>query len=229
MSFTSLSTSAQRNRAASLLLAAFAIAGFSSRASAQDQDDASMAPRLHLRGLVTAGGEARLEIDDNSAEDDLLVGFGGAAELEVPVLRYLSVAGGATVTAWQADIEDDDAARNVVVDVDFTPRLRAPIGDQGRVVLYLAVPIGLAINIPSSDYADAVEGIGGELSNGVGLHVGGRAGGQFFVSDRFGFVAEAGVDFRAMSHRIEGPLGGDDRFMLKMAHFTGQLGIVIAM
>ncbi len=221
---TSTSVSA---RFATVLFTALALAGVTSGASAQD--DAAMAPRLHLRGLVTAGGEARLEIDDNSAEDDLLIGFGGAAELEVPVLRYLSVAGGATVTAWQADIEDDDAARNVVIDVDFTPRLRAPIGDEGRVVLYLAVPIGLAINIPSSDYADAIDGIGGELSNGVGLHVGGRAGGQFFVTERFGFVAEAGVDFRAMSHRIEGPLGGDERFMLKMAHFTGQLGVVFAM
>lgn len=221
---TSTSVSA---RSAMVLFTALALTGVTSAASAQD--DAAMAPRLHLRGLVTAGGEARLEIDGNSAEDDLLIGFGGAAELEVPVLRYLSVAGGATVTAWQADIEDDDAARNVVIDVDFTPRLRAPIGDEGRVVLYLAVPIGLAINIPSSDYADAIEGIGGELSNGVGLHVGGRAGGQFFVTERFGFVAEAGVDFRAMSHRIEGPLGGDERFMLKMAHFTGQLGVVFAM
>jgi hypothetical protein len=224
MTMTSTSVSA---RFATVLFTALALAGVTSGASAQD--DAAMAPRLHLRGLVTAGGEARLEIDDNSAEDDLLIGFGGAAELEVPVLRYLSVAGGATVTAWQADIEDDDAARNVVIDVDFTPRLRAPIGDEGRVVLYLAVPIGLAINIPSSDYADAIDGIGGELSNGVGLHVGGRAGGQFFVTERFGFVAEAGVDFRAMSHRIEGPLGGDERFMLKMAHFTGQLGVVFAM
>ena len=83
--------------------------------------------------------------------------------------------------------------------------------------------------LASDDYADAVEGIGGELSNGVGLHVGGRLGGQVFVTRSFGFVGELGVDFRTMRHRVEGPLGGDEHFRLNMAHFTAQLGIVFAM
>lgn len=213
----------------STLIAAALCAGApTSSAQAQD-DDITMAPRLHLRGLVTAGGRARIDVDDNDAEDDLVVGFGGGAELEVPVARYVSLGGGATLTAWQADIEDDDARRNVVIDVDFTPRLRVPIGDRGRGVVYLGVPIGLAIDVPSDDYADAVEGIGGELSNGVGLHLGAHVGGQVFLTRRFGLVGDVGFDYRTMSHRIEGPLGGDERFMLSMAHFTGRFGIVLAM
>jgi hypothetical protein len=218
----------------STLLAACALSAFqgTSRVSAQDADgDITMAPRLHLRGLVTAGGQATVNLDgdDNQAEDDLVVGYGGGAEIEFPVGRYITLGGGANLTAWQADIEDDDAKRNFVIDADFTPRFRIPLGDRGRGALYLGVPVGLAINIPSDDYADAIEGLGGSLSNGVGLHVGGRVGGQVFVTERFGFVAEAGVDFRTMSHRLEGPLGGDERFMLNMVHFSGQLGILVTM
>jgi hypothetical protein len=212
------------------LLAVFCACALTSSASAQDDgDDITLAPRLHLRGLVTAGGQASLNVDDNQAEDDLVVGYGGAAEIEFPVGRYISLGAGGTLTAWQADIEDDDTKRNFVIDVDFVPRVRLPLGDRGRGVLYLGVPIGLAIDIPSDDYADAVEGIGGELSNGVGLHVGGRLGGQVFVTRSFGFVGDVGVDFRTMRHRVEGPLGGDEHFRLNMAHFTAQLGILFAL
>lgn len=201
-----------------------------SRAHAQDgDDDLALAPRLHLRGVLTGGGKVELEVDDNSADDDLVIGGGGAAEIEFPLRRYFSLGASGTFTSWQADIEDDDARRNFVIDADLVPRVRVPLGERGRSAVYVGVPVGLAIDILSDDYTDAVEGLGGELSAGVGLHLGGRLGAQLFVTDSFGFVLEGGVDFRAMSHRLEGPLGGDERFLLKQYNFNGQVGVVFAM
>lgn len=169
-------------------------------------------------------------MNDESVDDELQLGYGGSAELEMPLSRYFTLGGAGTATAWQAELEDEDARRNVVADFDVVPRLRVPFGSGGpHGQVHVGVPVGLAVNFPSDDYAEALQNVGGELSNGVGLHVGARAGGEFFFTRRFGLVGEIGFDYRALRHRIEGPLGGEEKFTLNLTSWSAQAGFVIAL
>jgi hypothetical protein len=116
------------------------------------------------------------------------------------------------------------------LDVDIVPRLRIPFyGQTTHGALYLGLPFGLAVGFLNDSYTDAVDALGGDLSPGIGFHVGGRLGGQLFVTRRFGLVLEGGVDYRAIGHELALDDGNDDRFVLRMVSLTGQAGVVFAL
>lgn len=219
-----------RTRWITLVAATVAIvSAWPSAASAQDPTEGdSMRPRIALRPVFGFSGNAKL--DRFEREVDLETTYGGAIELEAPILPFFSLGGEVAVLAWTTEPEQDlDLNRNVLTDVSVVPRLRIPFeGKQMHGAMYLGVPIGFSINVLDDSYDDALDIVGTDVRTGVGYNVGARVGAQLFFTPNAGLTAELEYRYHHIRHRLDATIGDDDHVNIKLRQLMLQVGVIFA-
>jgi hypothetical protein len=153
----------------------------SSRVQARDWDREynGVDPTRLYGGLwLGFGGDAEFDGDDQFA-GELETTLGGQFGVDVVVLKHLSLGGEARIGAskW---IRTGD--RTKLIDLDFKPRLRFPLG-RSPFELYFAVPVGVTIPRLADGGPPGVDG-----KAGWNLGVGG--GVNFWITDFFGLNVE---------------------------------------
>lgn len=179
--------------------AVLSVFGAASHAAARpvDYDDRVGPVRLNGGLWLGFGGDAEFDGDDQFA-GDLETTLGGQVGVDVVVLRHLSLGGEARIGAskW---IRTGD--RTKLVDLNFKPRLRFPLG-RTPLELYATVPVG--ITVPR--LAD-----GGPGDGRVGWNLGAGGGLNFWITDSFGLNAEP----MWIMHRFKVDADGDPEYTLK--------------
>lgn len=194
-------------------------------AAAESQpDEPTMRPRIALRTLFGLGGTA-----DVGGFDDLSLdtSYGGAIELEAPVVEAFSLAAEVAVTSWRPD--HMDLGRIILSDVSIVPRLRLPF--EGNVIhgaLYIGVPVGLSLNFFTNDHDPDLQLRELGLDTGVGYNVGGRVGIQLFPTPSVGLTADVEYRYHRLSHELEGAAAGGDDMDVHLRQLVVQAGLVFA-
>jgi hypothetical protein len=190
--------------------------------------DHTMRPRIALRGILGGGGSAR--IDRVDGRSDLRASYGGAVELEVPVLPILSLGGELAILGWRSEMDQFDVRRNVLTSLAVVPRLRLPFeGVNAHGALYVAVPVGLSLNVMDDSYGGPVGAEDGSFRTGVGYNIGGRVGSQLFFSPRVGVTAELEYRYHAFWHSLDAPLTDDANVATRLHQLLLHLGVVFAL
>jgi hypothetical protein len=163
-------------------------------ALAQDAESvANMAPtfiaklQLGLGGAASAGG----------VEDDMRPSFGGALWYDHPVHTYFALGGLVSFARWNTEAGDTVGHEgNSLIDISLVPRVRYPL--EKIVEIYLALPVGLAIDAASGDP------YGTDNDTGLGFNFSALLGGQLAVSEGFGIMGEMGYGIHSVSHSFGG-------------------------
>jgi hypothetical protein len=143
--------------------------------------------QLGLGGTASAGG----------VEDDMLPAFGGALWYDHPLHTYFALGGLVSYARWITDGSNTVGHEgNNLIDISLVPRVRYPLED--RVELYLALPVGLAIDAASGDP------YGTDDDTGLGFNFSALFGGQLAVTEGFGIVGEMGYGIHSVSHSFAG-------------------------
>jgi hypothetical protein len=194
------------------VVAVLTVLGAESRAEARPRYDDDADPvRLNGGLWLGFGGDAEFDGDDQFA-GDLETTLGGQFGVDVVILRHLSLGGEARIGAskW---IRTGD--RTKLIDLNFKPRLRFPIGHT-PLEFYFTVPVG--ITIPRLADGGGPPGVDGRA--GWNLGVGG--GLNVWITDNFGLNAEP----MWLVHRFKVDTDGDPTYTLKQ--FSLFLNAVIA-
>jgi hypothetical protein len=188
-------------RVASLLI--FALATFvSTSAWAQ--------PRAEVGALFGFGGELTGDDDgeDNTNNDEgaaMNPSFGAYFQYEYPIQRWLMVGGRAMFSAYQTEDEADaDIGRSFAIGIDPMVKFRYVFGESDN-VLYLAIPFGPSLTIPTSD-ASVSFGFGNiEASPGIAYNWALLAGISLQGGgDEPGFHIEAGYTQQHVAYNFSG-------------------------
>lgn len=194
--------------------AALIVCCASSRVQARDWDDdyRGVDPTRLYGGLwLGFGGDAEADGDDQFA-GNLETTLGGQFGVDVVVLKHLSLGGEARIGAskW---IRTGD--RTKLIDLDFKPRLRFPIG-RSPVELYFAVPVGVTIPRLADGGPPGADGKAGwNLGVGGGINV--------WFTDNFGLNAEP----MWLVHRFK-VNATDDDYEFTLKQFSLFLNAVVA-
>lgn len=198
-------------------LCAFGCVVAAGAARAEPMDDGYFAPKL----VLGVGGEVEVETTivgfTGSGDDDLELSYGGGFQYVKPLHRYFALGGLLALRSWSSDAYSDaDLDRNLLLDIDVVPMGRLPLGD-GGIELYLAVPIGLALDFWGEDGISV--GAGGnavvttDVNTGIGFALAVLVGARFQVAGGFGLFAELGYQLHSFSHEAQAtsPLGTVDQ------------------
>jgi hypothetical protein len=187
------------------------VIGASARAQARDRDYNDVDP-LRLYGGVWLGFGGDAEFDgDRQFAGGLDTTLGGQFGVDAVILRHLSLGGEMRIGAAKWERTGD---RTKLIDIDFKPRLRFPLG-RSPVELYFAVPVGLTVPRLADMGPPGSEGKAGwNLGVGGGLNV--------FITDSFGLNAEP----MWLMHKFKTDAEGDPYYTLKQ--FSLFLNAVLA-
>lgn len=143
--------------------------------------------RLGLLTSIGAGGETETESGGGVSASDNRATAGFVVTGEVPVIRYLAVGLDFGVLFGETDgMHVADIDRTAILDI--TPVLKGMVPYQGgRGEVFLKVPVGLSVAIPSRDLEQATG-----LETGVGWTAAVLAGTQYFVWDDLALQLELG-------------------------------------
>jgi hypothetical protein len=178
------------------------ICGFSclfavASAQADTVDDGYFAAKL----MLGVAGEADVEVDGvpGSIESDLELTYGAGVQYMHPLHEHFSLGGQVALRSWQTEAGDAaNADRNLLLDVSLVPAGRVAIDHDAE--LYLAVPVGLALDFWGDD---EFAGGAGEVSTGIGLSVAFMLGARFALSTGFGLLGELGYELHSFTHEVE--------------------------
>ncbi len=157
--------------------------------------------RLEFFGKFGFAGNLNLSVSDGTRTEDvgdldLDPTLGGGLGFTYLIVKYFGIGGRFQVGRITAD--DPDADDGILAfDFALVPRGRFPFS-RDRVAVYLALPLGATLFVSEADSADEDES---------GFNVGVMPGFEFFVSNRFGFFAEVGFQYRTFSQT--GGLGAE--------------------
>lgn len=166
--------------------------------------------RLGVKGAFGFGGDAEMKIDSGSSDydgydddydyygdgnkikDDFETTLGLGVFADFGVTENFSIGPEARFYFWITEIQDrGDYGRNSLIDIDITPRLRFPVAN-GKLELYVALSVGLSVNIMNGDYQDDLEKNGVEINTGLGWNISPMGGMNYFVTEKLGLFAELG-------------------------------------
>jgi hypothetical protein len=182
-----------------------------------------MSPRISLRPIIGVLGEARA--DGESADLDRT--FGGAVEVEVPALPFLSFGAEISVMAWTLD-SDADLGRNILTNISFVPRLRIPFqGPLMHGAFYVGAPFGMTTSSMSDRFRNEV--VGNHVDAGVGFNYGGRAGMQLFVTPRFGFAADVEYRIHNLQHHVGHMPQSDSEVRFQLRQLLVNAGLIFTL
>lgn len=197
-------------------------------------EDGRMRARIGLSASGAFFGDAQAWLNRGiDRTDQLDPAWGGAAYLEVPLLSFLSLTGEFAAHAWNTQAAGAfNIDRHVFMDLSVAPRLRLTLGggpgQAQHVVLFVDVPVGFTLNAMNNGYANAVALPGGEIGVGYGLHVGGRAGAQFVITDGFGLTLDAGFLARAVRQPLDTTSVATD-LDLTTTQLTARVGVIFVL
>lgn len=175
----------------------------SSGALAEPLDEGYFAPKL----MLGVGGKVEVEASvagfNGSVDDDLELSYGGGLQYVHPLHEYFALGGLVGLRSWTSDDWDDaNLDRNLLLDIAIMPEGRLPLNRD--VELYLAVPIGLALDFWGEDGINAGAGgttvVATDVNTGVGFGVAFLLGGRFVLADGFGLFAELGYQLHSFTH-----------------------------
>lgn len=198
----------------------------SAPSTARADDDPNLLPRLHLKGVFGVAGNAK--VDGLDGRRDLDTSYGGAAEIEVPLVQLLSLGAEAMVVGWRTKAAKSyEFDRNVLIDLSAVPRLRLPFdGEAVFGAFYVGVPIGFTIHVLDDSYNQALNLVGTDVKTGFGWNIGGRGGVQLFVSPRVGLVGEVEYRYHWIHHGVDGPVTSPSDEKLKIQQLYVHAGLV---
>jgi hypothetical protein len=177
------------------------ICGFSclltvANAQADAVDDGYFAAKL----MLGVAGEADVELDGlpGSLESDLELTYGAGVQYQHPLHEHFSLGGQVSLRSWQTEAGDAaNADRNLLLDIDLVPAARIALEHDAE--LYLAVPVGLALDFWGED---DFGGDAAEVGTGIGLNVAFMLGARFALSDGFGLLGELGYELHSFTHEV---------------------------
>jgi len=168
-------------------------------AHADAVDDGYFAAKL----MLGVAGEAEFEAEAGpSVSSDLELTYGAGVQYQHPLHEHFSLGGQVALRSWQTEAGDNaNADRNLLLDVALVPAARVELDHDAE--LYLAVPVGLALDFWGDDgFNTGSEVVSAEVSTGVGLGVAFMLGARFALSDGFGLLGELGYELHAFSHTV---------------------------
>lgn len=171
-----------------LLLPLLLVVGFEGTAQARSLDGRL---DLGLKGAFGFAGDTDLEfsqLGDFNLDLKPTAGFAVYATWEV--LRYLDVGGMFACGFWKDDTNDASNDRNTIIDIDLLIKGKIPFLDDA-LHLYLALPVGLSINVPASDLDKVYE----RVDTGVGVNLSVLAGVSWVFWKGLGAFVELGYMF----------------------------------
>jgi hypothetical protein len=166
--------------------------------------------RLSVGAELGFGGEIDTEVEGGGqtlrGESDLTSTYGFRLHFEYPLHDYFGL-GLLTAFRWgNAEVLDDqNIDSTLLISINLAPRVRYPLMN-GRLEIYMLLPIGLDISVPPDD----LEPQGGDVSGGAAFSLGFFPGVQYLFTDSFGAYFELG--FRTMNiayERSQGNLSED--------------------
>jgi hypothetical protein len=124
------------------------------------------------------------QVESGSDDDDLDLAYGGGAQVDVPLLRFFSLAGQLRLTSWAPKSAESDR-RALFVDVLTAPRLRFPfpLGGNSFGVAYVQAPMGLGYVHRPGDAEGSVS---------AAIVVGMSTGFMALLSEHIGLALELG-------------------------------------
>jgi hypothetical protein len=183
-----------------------------------------MSPRIALRTIIGLRGTANI---DGYGDANLDTTYGGAVEIEVPALPFLSFGAEIGVMAWTPDLQAD-LGHNILTNIALVPRLRIPFG--GRLMhgaFYVGAPFGMTTSSLSDRFRS--DFVGSHVDAGVGFNYGGRAGMQLFVTPRFGFAADAEYRVHNLQHRIGAAPADAGELDIKLRQLVVNAGLIFTL
>ena len=172
---------------------------------------------IAIKAMLGIGGSRSVEGDSVSVgntsfnitdsvknKDKLLLSYGISGQYMFSLHRYFALGGLLGLMSWQSSSANDDASRNLGLDVAAVPQGRLPISNAFE--LYLSLPIGLTFDMWNEvENSNSVAGIASldlKSNTAVGLAVSLLAGARFALADHFGLFAEVGYTHRQFTHEL---------------------------
>jgi hypothetical protein len=154
-------------------------------------------------------GDATVTASNADSEDfDAEVGIGGGIRYMHPLHRYFALGARIAVQTWRSD-SNADTGRNVAFDLSLIPQGRVPLSR--TVELYLAVPIGLTLDLLNEidaavNFPNLMTGASVDADPGFGWNLAFMFGSRFAVSRDVGLFAEIGYALHSVSHDVHSRL-----------------------
>jgi hypothetical protein len=154
-------------------------------------------------------------LNRDGAEQNLDTTLGFNLRSDVPLADYVLLGPMLQFGSWRPD-QNPAANHSYYVDLDLVVRFRAPITtSKFNYQLWLGMPIGISVDVASSDF--------GDTSPGIGWNIGVLFGGAVHFTPKFGLFAETGWEQHRMTHTRDGQSDLD----LKLQQPLLNLGIVV--
>lgn len=167
-----------------------------------------------FKGMFAFGGEASIEDQGAEADDDMEATAGFGLYGTYGLFRYLDIGAQVAFLWYETEaMDDNDQDANTAIDIGALVKPKFPLLG-GKLDIYVAVPIGLSIFVPSSDTDDVIK-------TGVGMHVGVLPGVAYRFWKGLGAFAELGWSFHLGKHDKKG--GGDYEY--SFSQFALNLGV----
>lgn len=198
----------------------------SSQARYQGRSNPNMRSRLSIRGTIGFGGTAK--IDQLGGKQDLTRSYGGALEIDTPIIPLLSLGGEFAALGWRTQpAQSFHFDRNVLMDFSLVPKLRLPFnGESVFGAFYVGMPVGLTLDVLDQSYDQALNLAGANVKTGYGYNIGGRVGLEIFPSPRVGITGEVGYRYHWIHHGANGPLGTSGGVKMKLQQLMVHAGLV---
>lgn len=183
--------------------------------------------------MLGIGGKAKLETTvagvTGSGDTDLDPSYGGALEYMYPLHQYFVLGGMASLASWQTGTgNDNNADRNLLLDIDVVPQLRYPVTDS--IELSLGVPLGLTLDFWGGNGASVGNVASADVNTGVGFNIGALAGIRVVLVDGFGILAELGYQLHSFTHEAQATVLGNTASQdldLSLGQFVVNLGVFL--
>ena len=154
-------------------------------------------------------------LNRDGAEQDLATTLGFMLRGDMPVADYVLLGPMLQFGSWRPD-QNPAPNHSYYVDLDLVVRFRAPITTSKlNYQLWLGMPVGVSVGIPSSDFDGA--------SPGIGWNIGVLFGGALHFTPKFGLFAETGWEQHRLTHTREGQSDLD----LKLQQALLNVGLVL--
>ncbi len=186
-------------------------------------------PRLFIGPVFGFGGtETGKEKNKASNEvfkldNDMMTTFGGLLQFEAPVHEYVVLGARGVFKAWIKEWESDqDYSRHYLFNVDGIMKFRFAFpGAPGEI--YAGVPIGLSVNVPSSQYKDR------DIDADIGLswNMSVVGGFNYLLFGQFGLFGELGWMLQNISMDGKLPSGSKFESSSAFSQLALNFGIVI--
>jgi hypothetical protein len=172
-----------------------------------------------IKAQFGLGGEYNIEIQNQESDDDAEATVGFALFAQYEVFRYIDI-GLLFGFNWLATegMDDGNVDANAAIDIDALLKLKYPFMD-GRFEIYLAVPIGLTIVVPSDDYEKLFNV---KPETGIGMNVSVLPGISYRFWGGLGAFLELGWVFRMAKHGFK---GADAELEFNVSQFALNFGL----